>query len=128
MKNLRLWIAMLALVSAGAGFAGGLLVYGSLHEPPAPQGPFADYERRMIAEFDLSPERARLFRTVLESYKRERDGLRELYEAELMSLMAPELGNLDARYRDLIRNSVIPPAARPDYDRLALGGPLPGRR
>jgi hypothetical protein len=120
-NGVRLWIAILALISASAGFAGGLLVYGALDQPQAPEGPFADYEQLMVDEFNLSPERARLFRTVLASYKQERDAVRDRYEAESMSAMAPELARVDATYRDLIRNRVLQPEARPRYDRLVLG-------
>lgn len=128
MNGIRLWIAILTLVSASAGFAGGLLVYGSLHEPTPPQGPFADYERLMVQEFDLSTERARLFQTVLASYKRERDAVRGRYEAQSMSAMAPELANLDTKYRDLIRNSVLPPESRARFDELLLGTLAPEPR
>jgi len=121
-NGVRFWIAILMLVSASAGFAGGLLVYGGLDQPQAPEGPFADYEQLMISEFDLSPERARLFQTVLASYKQDRDAVRDRYEAESMSAMAPELARVDATYRDLIRNSVLAPETRPHYDRLVLGG------
>lgn len=124
----RLWIVLLALVSAGAGFAAGLLVYASLHRTPPPEGPLHDYERLMVSAFDLSPERARLFQAVLASYKRERDAVRDRYEAESMSAMAPELGDVDARYRDMIRNRVLPPESRSRYDRMLLGQAAPELR
>jgi hypothetical protein len=125
-NSLRLWIVILATVSAAAGFAGGLLLHAAL--TPQPKGPFADYERLMDERFELSPERARLFHTVLASYNQEREAVKDRFLAESMSAMEPELRHVGLKYRDLIRNSVLPPDRREEFDRLARGVSEPGPR
>jgi hypothetical protein len=124
-NGVRAWILVLSLVSAATGFAAGLLMYAALHRPPPDEGRFADYERLMAERFDFGPERRRLFHALLESYNKEREEIEERYLAESMSAVAPEQRRVDNRYRDLIRNSVLPPDRREEFDRLRRPLPVP---
>jgi hypothetical protein len=124
-SGVRAWIVILSLVSAATGFAAGLLMYAALHRPLADEGPFADYERRMAERFELGPERRRLFHTLLESYNKEREEIEERYIAESMSAVEPEQRRVDAKYRYLIRNKVLPPERREEFDRLRRPIPAP---
>jgi hypothetical protein len=122
MTGLRGWVLLLALTSAAAGFAAGLFVHGRLSRRPVAEGPFGGYERLFVERFELSPERARLFQAVLASYNHEIEGLKDRQVADSMSAMEPELVRLGAKYRDLIRNRVLPPEKRAEFDRLVAGG------
>lgn len=119
MTSLRLWILVLTLVSAAGGFAAGLLVYGSLHAPEAPERPFQDYERRLVETFDLSPERQRLFQAVLAGYNDELEAVRDRWVDDSMSQMEPELSRIAKTYRERIRNHVLPEDRRAEFDRMS---------
>lgn len=116
MNSPRLWILILALVSGLAGFAGGRLL---APEPPVSDGPasFGEYAARLEVAFDLAPERARNLRLLLDRYERELEDLKTRQLAEL----EPELVRLGDTYRDRIRDKVLPPARRAEFDRMAAG-------
>jgi hypothetical protein len=120
-NNLRLWIAILALSAFGAGLAAGILVGPRLRPSTAEAGPFEHYQRRFAERFELSPERERLLAELLANYHREIQSLQEERLARSMSELEPELSELGLTYRERIRNSVLPPDRRPEYDRLAAG-------
>lgn len=119
MTSLRLWILVLALVSAAGGFAAGLLVYGSRHAPEAPERPFQDYERLLVERFDLSPERQRLFQALLAGYNDELEAVKDRWVADSMSQMEPELSRIARTYRDRIRNRVLPEDRRAEFDLMS---------
>jgi len=118
--RLRLWIALLAAMCVLSGFAGGLLVARRLELRPAERPVFADYEELLVRTFELEPERERALRVILERYHSELLALQARQVAELQ----PELARLGLNYRDWIRDRVLPPERRADFDRLAAGMPI----
>lgn len=123
MNQIRLWIAVLAVTSALAGLAAGVLTGLSLHPPQPSTRPFADYEARLVAQFDLDDEpiRVEALRAFLENYHRDVEEL----ESRHMELIEPELERLGRTCRQLIRDRVLPPGRRAEFDRLASGTPTP---
>jgi hypothetical protein len=123
LNDLRLWVVLLAAVSALAGLAGGMLLAGG--KPPPPSGPFADYERLFASEFQLDPERAELLHQVLRNYHREIENAKQRHIDAYISAMEPELRRCALRYRDLVRNHVLPSDQRERYDQLVGNYPSP---
>jgi len=121
MTSPRLWITILALVSALAGFTGGRLVAPAQVAAPD-RALFADYADRLTDHFDLSPDRERNLRLLLLRYER---GLEELEHRHLADL-EPELVRLGDTYRDFIRDKVLPEDRRAEFDALVAGN-LPSR-
>lgn len=118
MSDPRPWILILALVSFLAGGSAGFVMGRSGAETSGDPGPFADYEARFSASFDLNDEQRRLFRAVLDHYQADLDAVRERHEARSASAMEPELRELGIRYRTLIRDRVLPDNKRPLFDAL----------
>jgi len=123
MSRLQLWIVALALTNFLAGGAGGLLLAREMRPEYRAHGSFEDYQRMFLTSFGLSPERTRLFAELMRNYDQELEDLhREALETS-MSEMEPRLNSLGLRYRDMIRNHVLPVDQRDEFDRLA--SPLP---
>lgn len=118
---LRLWIAILAVTAFLAGLAGGVVLGLQVRPEPVESGPFGDYERLLVERFELSPERERALRVVLEQYQRQVDGLFTRNAEEL----EPELARLGVRFRSVVRDSVLPPDRREEFDRLGGLSALP---
>lgn len=116
MTSLRLWIAVLALTCFGAGVGLGLYVERSVR---AEHPPGDDYEALFVREFDLSPERRRLFEELMSHYKREVEEVRQRALADSLDRIEQELGALGRRYRDWVRNRVLPEDQRPRFDALS---------
>ena len=125
MNRLRLWIASLAATSFLAGGAGGLLLGGTGRAEIRGAEPFEDYQRMFLARFDLSPERTWLFSELIRNYDRDIEDLRQTALENSMAELTPELNRLGNRYRDMIRNNVLPEDQRPEFDRLALATAWP---
>ena len=89
MSSPRLWVLLLALVSALAGFTGGRLLAPTA-APEPDRALFADYADRLTATFDLSPDRERALRHLLLGYERKLEELEHRHLAEL----EPELVRL----------------------------------
>ncbi len=125
MRDLRLWIAVLALSCLAAGAGGGLLAARWITPAPRaePTGAFPDYERMLAGTFDLSPERRELLRVVLESYRDDVERIKDRHMADYMSSIEPELRERGRYYRGLVRNKVLPEAGRAEFDLLSLGTP-----
>ncbi len=121
MTSPRLWITILALVSALAGFTGGRLL-APTSAPVPDRALFADYADRMTDTFDLSPGRERALRLLLLGYERNLEELEHRHLAEL----EPELVRLGDTYRDIIRDKVLPEDRRAEFDAL-VSGVLPSR-
>lgn len=122
--RLRSWVASLALISFLAGGLAGVLLERQLSAAePGPSGPFEDYRQLFSERFDLSPERERLFEQVVQHYQRELEEVRQRALEDSMGTLEPELVRLGLRYRDLIRNHVLPRTDRPEFDRLAQASP-----
>lgn len=126
MNSPRFWILILVFVSFSAGLAGGLLIMGEMR--PEERGPFADYERMLIDEFDLSPERAHYLRGLLRHYERDIDGFKEAHMDDYMAAIGPDLRNLGVQYRSYIRNHLLSADQRPHFDELVGGLPAKSLR
>ncbi len=113
----RLWIVILVLTSFLAGGAGGVLL-GLELSPPAPvPGAFSDFEQLMVQEFDLSDERAKGLRVVLDQYQRSIDRLKARNDAAL----EPELAKLGLTFRGVVRDTVLPARQRDEFSRMSDG-------
>ena len=124
-SRLRSWVAELALTAFGAGGLSGVLVERSRHaSEPLADGPFHDYRTLFEEHFQLTPERQRLFGQVVRHYQRELDEVRQRALEDSMDSLEPDLISLGLRYRDLIRNHVLPESDRAEFDRLAQAKPL----
>jgi hypothetical protein len=122
-SNLRLWIAILALVAFVAGGATGWLLAAGGNRPQASRGPFSDYQEKFVETFQLDDERAQLLRVVLASYAKDIAEIKDRHMAEITSGMEPELAERGRYYRDLIHDKVLPEKERAQFDALALGVP-----
>jgi hypothetical protein len=123
--RLRAWIAVLTLTAGLAGGLAGVLLERHRQGAAAAPGPFEAYQRRFLASFELSPERERLLSQILRHYQRDLDAIEQGALEDSMGKLGPELEKLGFRYRDLIRNHVLPEADRGEYDRLAQAAPWP---
>lgn len=121
MNDTRLWVLILALVSFFAGVAGGVtFATGAAEE----RGPLADYERQLLATFDLTPERTRALRTVLRVYRREIDRIEREHLAAYRTAIEPDLAALGIVYNGHIRDQVLPRSERVLFDDLSRGSPF----
>ena len=71
MNSIRLWVTVLALVSFLAGSAAGKILTERSTARDADRGALADYEELLVRQFDLSPERRRFLRVLLDHYDQE---------------------------------------------------------
>ena len=123
MGALRFWVVVLALVSFCAGGVGGLLLAPRGGSVYADAGHFRDYEQHFVEHFELSPERADLLAHLLRRYESEFESVRQQALERSMSDMEPELVRLGNRYRDIIRNNVLPLSQREEFTDFALAEP-----
>ncbi|MEW6072752.1 MAG: hypothetical protein AB1726_09205 [Planctomycetota bacterium] len=126
MTSERLWIAILAAVCFLAGGAGGVLV--GLELPRPEPGPFAAFEERLAATFDLRRHERRVLRLALVQY---RDEIEELKDRNVADCEA-ELVALGRECAGRIRQYVLPPERRAEFDTRIAGlwppGALPPAR
>jgi hypothetical protein len=102
-----------------AGLASGLLFSAIQADEPTVQGEFAGYQVRLVEQFGLSGERSDLLGVVLASYEQDLVRVQDRQNARSMTTMEPELRDLGRRYWGVIRESVIPPNSRGEFDRFA---------
>lgn len=128
--GLRAWICVLAGTAFTAGLAGGLYLGELRAAPKVAGGSHSQVYRQMFEEtFDLSPERRALFEQLLERYDAEVEELRQRALAAGVSGVQDDLVALAVRYRDAIRNHVLPDDQQEHFDRLvAQTTPPPPRR
>ena len=132
MTRLRLWILVLAATCFAAGLGAGVLAgeaRATRRAPPARAGtPGADYLALLDANFELSPERLNLCAQLLERYSEEVEEIRQRALSQSIASVEEELARVGLRYRDAIRDHVLPPAERARFDALAARGgtTLPG--
>ena len=124
MANLRLWIVLLAVAAFGAGlgvgwFASSRVQARSDHNQKG--GPFEGFQREFVRTFKVSGEREHLLDELLANYQSEIDGLEQAQLERGRGELEKDLEKLALTYRELIRNSVLPPDQRSEYDRLAAG-------
>ena len=121
---LHLWILLLAAVSFLCGLAAGRLE--ALRAAEVDRGPFADYRLGLEREFDLAEEplRAEALRELIEEYDRKLNAVKERHLQDYWSSIEPELSALGAEYGGKIRDTIIPPSRRAEFDRLSRAIPI----
>jgi len=126
MNNVRVWVVLLAITCFAGGLSAGMALARPAVAPAPADEPFADYRRALRREFDLDAERDRLFAELLRNYQRDIEASQERVLAASRSQLAPELAELGLRYRQLIRDHVVPPARRIEFDqRVRQWEPIP---
>jgi hypothetical protein len=130
-SSVRLWILLLAGTCFAAGLGAGVLVGESRAAQGGPRaGPgdhSADYRALFEGTFELSPQRRELVAELLRRYDEEVEEIRQRALARSIAEVEDELARVGLRYRDAIRNHVLPPPERERFDRLVAQGapPLP---
>lgn len=119
MGSLRLWIVLLAAVSFLAGGASGLVLAAELRPPERDRGAFADYRELLVERFDLSPERERGLRVILDRYQKDIEACR----SRQIDLIEEDLARLGLTCRQRIRDYVLPAEQREEFARLSEGLP-----
>ena len=71
MKGVRVWILVLAVTTFVCGVASGTILSERGRLGDEPDFMLGEYERRFVAQFELSPERERALHVFLEEYARE---------------------------------------------------------
>lgn len=122
MNNLRLWVAILALTSFGAGVGAGSFLSAQTHRAVDSQ-PFDDYHRRFVEQFELSPKRSKALEQLLTLYTKDVDDLQQEHLSRSMAQMQDDMTRLGREYHDYIRNSVLPAHQRDEFDARALAQP-----
>lgn len=119
MSGIRTWVSVLATTAFLAGLGSGVLLGLSLVPAPPPDRPFVDYERLLVEHFGLADEPLRVegLRAVLAAYH---DDLEVLRARELAAIES-ELAELGLACRRRIRDKVLPPDRREEFDLLAAG-------
>ena len=115
MTGHRAWILLLAAVTFLAGMAAGML--STREEPEDHASGWIAYGDRLAREYDLSEERRAALRLFLDQYAADLNSLERRYSARILAEMAPELRDLSSRYEHYIRDRVLHPDRRDDYDR-----------
>lgn len=117
MNDLRFWACVLALVCFAVGVSTGLLISG--REPrsrAAGRQPFDEYRVAFARRFELDAERERLLAELLRNYALDIEAAR----TRLLRLEQPELDRelvrIGERYRAWIRDDVLPPDRRAEFD------------
>ena len=124
MKDVRPWIAVLALVSFLAGVAASTL-HQRLDELDDERGPFSAYADQFAEHFELSEERAARLRALLVVYADEIERIRDAHEVDFYASLERELRPKGAEFDRYIRDYVLPPSQRSEFDRLANGASVP---
>lgn len=119
MRDARAWIALLAVVSFLAGAAAGILLDPLRHATRPERGPFGDYYEALVRHFELDPARTQALRVLLHHYEADVQRIRDRHSAELLAAMEPELRETGREYTERLRNQLLPPADRAEFDRLA---------
>jgi hypothetical protein len=119
-KSARLWIIALACMSFLAGTAAGVLGVrtgaGDLD-----RGRFAAYGDWVIDEFDLSRERAGHLRVILREFDSKISKVERSHRAEYYAGLESELRPIGIEYNRYVRDKVLPPEQRAEFDALARG-------
>ena len=71
----------------------------------------------LVQEFDLSDERARGLRVVLDQYQRRIERI----QARNASALEPELAKLGLTFRSVVRDTVLPASQRDEFSRMSAG-------
>jgi hypothetical protein len=115
-NDVRLWTCVLALVCFAVGVSTGLLIAGEPRTSRRAGEPFDEYRAAFVRRFELDRDRERLFAELLRNYAREIEAARmRPLELEQPALDA-QLVEIGERYRALIRDHVLPPSRREEFD------------
>jgi hypothetical protein len=127
--GLRLWILVLSATCFAAGLGAGVLAGEARAARRAPavrlSAPGADYLALLDARFELSAERLELCAQLLERYAEEVEEIRQRALSQSIASVEGELARVGLRYRDAIRNHVLPADQRARFDELAARGGSP---
>jgi len=122
----------LAATCFAAGMGSGVLV-GETRAvrrapPPGTRVPSADYRELFEQTFELSPARRELAAELLRRYDEEVEEIRQRALAASIAQVQDELARVGLRYRDAIRNHVLPAGERARFDQLVAQGVSPRAR
>lgn len=116
MKDPRLWTLVLAAAWFLCGFGAGHLVASRSAEPrPA----HARYAEELCEAFDLTGLRRSALVDLLDQREVDRAEVRRRHEERTLATMEPDLREIDQRVERTIRDTIIPPSRRAEFDRLA---------
>lgn len=124
--DVRLWSVVLAGTWFLCGFGVGHLVSTDRSDPPAAH---ARYAEELCRAFELDGLRRTTLIDLLEQREIRREDVRRRLEAQNRAAMEPHLRAIDEETEALIRNTILPPSKRAEYDRLSSPlrlGPEPG--
>lgn len=116
MRDPRLWTVVLAAAWFLSGFGAGHLV-ASRGADAAPA--HARYADELCEAFDLQGLRRSALLDLLDQREVQRAEVRRRHEAETLAAMEPDLRRIDLETERTIRNTIIPPSQRAEFDRLA---------
>jgi len=129
-RSVRLWVGLLALVCFLGGISTGLFLAdmgwagtdradAGANERRRTGEPFEEYRLAFVQRFQLDAQRERLFAELLRNYSKEiedaRTGLLRRSQPELETT----LSDIGQRYRSFIRDHVLPPDQRGEFDALS---------
>jgi hypothetical protein len=119
LQDARVWILLLALVCFAVGVTTGLfLARAGEHAPLSSGGPFEEYRSSFTQRFHLDGRRERLFAELLRNYAKDIEEARTRVLRPNQPELERELVEIGHRYRGLIRDHVLPPEQRAEYDSL----------
>lgn len=124
MSSIRLWIVVLGLLCFLAGTATGRILARSAEGSTTEVGAPRDFERLFATRFELTPDRTRLLRGIEEHYQREVERIKVNHLAAYRSAIEPELKSLGSEYNTYLRDQVLPPMARAEFDESSRGRSL----
>lgn len=123
MKDLRLWIIVLAASFFLAGTATGLLMGERRRGEERSTKPFADYVDLLTDHFQLEPKRRALLEEIMRIYAEDIEKTQRLHEEALAPQLVEDLELYGKRCRERIRNQLLDADERAEYHSLALGSP-----
>lgn len=123
MKDLRLWMVVLAASFFLAGTATGLLMGERRRGGERSTKPFADYVELLTEHFQLEPERRALLEEIMRFYAEDIEETQRQHHAALAPHLKDEIEQHGKRCRERIRNQLLDADERAEYHRLALGQP-----
>ena len=115
MKLIRVWIVLFALVSFVAGTATGHIITERSHQEIS-ERQLSDYEQHFAETFQLAPVRVEHLRTVLVQYEREVERIKDEHLLLYRSNMDGQLRALSEEYNRYLRDKVLPPQQRAEFD------------
>ena len=115
MKLIRVWIVLFGVVSFVAGTATGHIISERSHQKLSDRK-LVDFERHFIDTFELSNTRAKHLRTILADYEREVERVEDEHLLRYRSNMDVPLRRLNAEYNGYLRDKVLPPRKRAEFD------------